>query len=244
MFRLDGDTRTASFAGTTVLLRDLKGMQYLARLLAEPGREFHVLDLVTAPPGAAVDPGQVSGDGLRVGTDDAGPLLDDQARQAYRRRLTEVDEDIAEAEEMGDQERRRWPGPTGTTWWPSWRERSASVAGAGSPPPPPSAPAAASPGPSATRWTGRGAPSGPGRLISSARSAPAPTAPTNPTRGHPSRGRSDTRETRSEAGRRHEMAGAQSERDLAPSTTRGAATTPRGVQMVPPRRSLQIEPVS
>lgn len=31
----------------TVLLRDLKGLRYVARLLAEPGREFHVLDLVS-----------------------------------------------------------------------------------------------------------------------------------------------------------------------------------------------------
>ena len=27
-------------------VRDLKGLHYLARLLADPGREFHVLDLV------------------------------------------------------------------------------------------------------------------------------------------------------------------------------------------------------
>jgi hypothetical protein len=30
------------------------------------------------------------------------PVLDDQARAAYRRRLSEVDEDIAEAEETHD----------------------------------------------------------------------------------------------------------------------------------------------
>ena len=29
-------------------LRDLKGLHYLARLLAHPGREFHVLDLVSS----------------------------------------------------------------------------------------------------------------------------------------------------------------------------------------------------
>ncbi|HEX6246223.1 MAG TPA: hypothetical protein VFZ64_00010 [Nocardioidaceae bacterium] len=105
VFRLDGDTRTVTFLGTTVLLRDLKGMQYLARLLAAPGREFHVLDLVSAVHGVAVGRGRAPEDGLRVGAGDAGPLLDDQARRAYRRRLTEVDEDIAEAEEMGDLER-------------------------------------------------------------------------------------------------------------------------------------------
>ena len=104
-FRLDGDTRTASFAGTTVLLRDLTGMKYLARLLAEPGREFHVLDLATTARGRTTGPAPSASDDLHIGTDDAGPLLDEQARQAYRRRLCEIDEDVAEAEEMGDQER-------------------------------------------------------------------------------------------------------------------------------------------
>ncbi len=32
-------------------MRDLKGLRHLARLLAEPGREFHVLDLVGAEEG-------------------------------------------------------------------------------------------------------------------------------------------------------------------------------------------------
>jgi tetratricopeptide (TPR) repeat protein len=105
VFRLDGDTRTVTFVGTTVLLRDLKGMQYLARLLAAPGRELHVLDLVNVVHGVAAGPGPAPDDELHVGADDAGPLLDDQARQAYRRRLAEVDEDIAEAEEMADPER-------------------------------------------------------------------------------------------------------------------------------------------
>ena len=39
------------FEGRTVRVRDLKGMRYLARLLAHPGREFHVLDLVAAENG-------------------------------------------------------------------------------------------------------------------------------------------------------------------------------------------------
>ena len=41
------------FDGHTVRLRDLKGMHYLARLLADPGREFHVLDLVSSETGSA-----------------------------------------------------------------------------------------------------------------------------------------------------------------------------------------------
>ena len=46
VFRRDGDYWSISFDDHTVALRDLKGLQYLARLLAQPGREFHVLDLV------------------------------------------------------------------------------------------------------------------------------------------------------------------------------------------------------
>lgn len=105
VFRVDGDTRTVTFADTTVLLRDLKGMQYLARLLTAPGREFHVLDLVSAVHGVAGAPAPAADDELHVATDGVGPLLDDQARLAYRRRLVEVEEDIAEAEQMGDDER-------------------------------------------------------------------------------------------------------------------------------------------
>ena len=95
VFRLVGDTRTVSFAGRTVLLRDLKGMRYLARLLAVPDRELHVLDLLAGGHGVAR---------LDVGGD-AGPALDEQARAAYRRRLAEIDEDLDEAAESGDGER-------------------------------------------------------------------------------------------------------------------------------------------
>jgi hypothetical protein len=103
-FRLDGDTRVISFAGGSAAVRDLKGFRYIARLLADPGREFHVLDLVaveqgTLPTGAtaAVDAGD------RLGPGTAGlPVLDDEARQAYRRRLAEVDEDIEDALRCND----------------------------------------------------------------------------------------------------------------------------------------------
>ena len=52
VFRCDGDTRTVRFDGTTVLLHDLLGFRYLERLLAEPNREFHVLDLVAVERGS------------------------------------------------------------------------------------------------------------------------------------------------------------------------------------------------
>lgn len=95
VFRLEGDTRRIVFADRSILLHDLKGMRYLARLLAAPDREFHVLDLAGGEFGMAP----------REGTGDVGPVLDAQARAAYQRRLAEIDEDIDEATALGDGER-------------------------------------------------------------------------------------------------------------------------------------------
>lgn len=101
-FTCAGDTRTICFGGRTVLVRDLKGLRYLARLLAEPGREFHALDLVavengTLPVSAAPRAEELDGEA------GAGlPVIDEQARDAYRRRLAEVEDDIEEAARTND----------------------------------------------------------------------------------------------------------------------------------------------
>ena len=101
-FRCDGDIRTVCFNGCTVLVRDLKGMRYLERLLGEPGREFHVLDLVAVGEGTL----PVGHQSDRTGLDgEAGvglPVIDEQARDAYQRRVAEVDEDIEEARRNND----------------------------------------------------------------------------------------------------------------------------------------------
>ncbi len=105
-FRREGDYWTVDFDEQTVRVRDLKGMRYLARLLAQPGREFHVLDLVAAETGAGVQVDRSEGIGLPPSArGDAGELLDAAAKDAYRRRLAEIDEDIAEAHAIGDAER-------------------------------------------------------------------------------------------------------------------------------------------
>ena len=96
----EGDSWALTFAGSTVRVRDLKGVRYLARLVAEPGREFHVLDLVTLERGGAVERGPSGGRAVLGG--DAGAMLDDRARTAYRRRLDEIDADIEEAGAAGD----------------------------------------------------------------------------------------------------------------------------------------------
>jgi tetratricopeptide (TPR) repeat protein len=90
LFRREGDYWSVVFEGRTVRVRDLKGMRYLAQLLAHPGREFHVLDLVAAE----------TGQQLALG--DAGEMLDERAKTAYRRRLVEIEEDIEQARALGD----------------------------------------------------------------------------------------------------------------------------------------------
>ena len=106
VFLREGDYWTVTFEGDTVRVRDLKGMRYLARLLADPGREFHVLDLAAAEGGRPI---QVSGDQTgrppRSALGDAGEILDAQAKEAYRRRLSEIDDDIDQARAAGDGER-------------------------------------------------------------------------------------------------------------------------------------------
>jgi tetratricopeptide (TPR) repeat protein len=109
VFRRDGDYWSIGYQGDTRHLRDLRGLHYLARLLAEPGREFHAADLVAWE----VDVGRarrgpkepaLTGADLRGGRD-AGEVLDAPAKAAYRRRLAEIEQDIHEAEQLGDQER-------------------------------------------------------------------------------------------------------------------------------------------
>jgi len=106
VFRREGDYWTVIFEAQTVRVRDLKGMRYLARLLADPGREFHVLDLVAAETGsgAPVDSSPV-GRLPRSALGDAGAVLDARAKDAYRRRLAEIEDDSAQALAIGDDER-------------------------------------------------------------------------------------------------------------------------------------------
>src|SRR5215212_5695043 len=106
VFRREGDYWSVIFEGRTVRVRDLKGMRYLARLLADPGREYHVLDLVAAETGSGAQAAGSHAAGLpRSALGDAGESLDAQAKDAYRRRLAEIDDDLEQAHTIGDAER-------------------------------------------------------------------------------------------------------------------------------------------
>jgi hypothetical protein len=112
--RREGDTWLITYAGTAVRIRDAKGVRDLAILLARPGVEFHAADLVAAAERRIDVETTVAGmggraaaqAGLRVYPGQAAAVaLDPQARREYHRRITELHEEIAEAEQFMDSER-------------------------------------------------------------------------------------------------------------------------------------------
>jgi len=85
------------------------GLHYLAALLAEPGREYHALDLVAAVEAparshvAASEPAAA----LRADLGDAGMILDAEAKAQYRRRLDDLRAELEEAERFNTPDARR-----------------------------------------------------------------------------------------------------------------------------------------
>ena len=104
VFRREGEYWTVEFDRDTFRVRDSRGMRHLARLLAAPGRELHALELASTDD---VSTGRQRPGELEVvdGLGDAGAILDPEAKAAYRARLTEIREELAEAERWNDPER-------------------------------------------------------------------------------------------------------------------------------------------
>ncbi len=119
IFGKEGEFWTVGYGGKAFRLKDSKGLGYLAHLLRHPAAEFHVLDLVGGIAGQREeDETSQSVHGLPRGEEDlekagihitslgdAGEMLDEQAKVAYRRRLSELREELEEAKEVGNVER-------------------------------------------------------------------------------------------------------------------------------------------
>lgn len=87
-----GELWLVEHAGRRCHVRNSRGMEILAALVGQPHTDVHVLELARA--------GTDASDG-----GDAGELLDEPARQAYRARLLELEEELAEAEGHADRAR-------------------------------------------------------------------------------------------------------------------------------------------
>ncbi len=98
-FQREGDYWTVSYLGSTVRLRDAKGLLYLACLLRQPGRDFHVAEVAML--GAGDQAGGVLDPPVGI-EGDLGPILDVQATASYRQRLRELQGELDAAEVAGD----------------------------------------------------------------------------------------------------------------------------------------------
>jgi hypothetical protein len=87
-----GDMWEAAFRGRTAYLRDAKGLHDLAALLARPGTDLPALELAGA---------------LVADTTGQDGMVDRAALSAYRRRLAELDRELAVADDTSDLARHR-----------------------------------------------------------------------------------------------------------------------------------------
>jgi hypothetical protein len=106
VFRQEGEFWTIGFGERVVRLKDAKGLRDLARLLAQPGRETHVLDLARDPESqrCPAESASAPAQDLRR-TADSWEIIDAEARQAYKARLAELEAELEEADAAGDVER-------------------------------------------------------------------------------------------------------------------------------------------
>ena len=112
VFQIEGDYWTIAYEGKAWRLKDAKGLHYIAYLLGHPGEEIRALDLAALSGGAveeAVDT-ESAEDLARTAVvagdlGHAGEMLDAQAKADYQRRLTELEDELEEARELGNLER-------------------------------------------------------------------------------------------------------------------------------------------
>jgi len=110
VFVKEGDYWTIVFSGKVLHLKHSKGLAYIAHLLRCPGRDFYVLDLVASVDGASVETlvphtALAHAEGLRTrrtGEDDSTPVLDREAKFAYRRRIGELRNELEQAKSFND----------------------------------------------------------------------------------------------------------------------------------------------
>ena len=88
IFRREGEYWTVAFNGAVARLKHSKGLRDIALLLASSGREVAALDLVARDVGAPAP---------RMA--DAGEIIDERARAAYKRRIAELQSEIDDDED-------------------------------------------------------------------------------------------------------------------------------------------------
>jgi hypothetical protein len=109
VFCKHGEYWTTKYEGEEAWFKATRGLECLACLLGNPGREFHVTELIGAVTSVTELPlRRVHQDGDQITTvhlEDAGPILDGRAKAEYKLRLAELRTELEEAERFNDLER-------------------------------------------------------------------------------------------------------------------------------------------
>ena len=122
ILRREDEVWTVEWGGKASRLRDSKGLGYIAHLLRYPRQEFHVLDMAAPDSYAGEQFGEFTGGGdedriplARTrefdegyqpnAFGDAGDMLDARAKASYKKRLTELQEEITEARQLNQEKR-------------------------------------------------------------------------------------------------------------------------------------------
>ena len=92
LFLRQGDYWMIRYHGQTAILKATRGLECLSYLLRHPARDVHVSELHASPIDFPV-PGFFQ---------DAGPILDSQAKGEYKRRIDELRNDLEEARRFND----------------------------------------------------------------------------------------------------------------------------------------------
>ncbi len=87
-FKQEGDLWQVCYAGSSVTLRDAKGLNNIATLLSQPDQEIHCADLM----------------GTALIHESGTEVIDSQARKNYEQKIIDLREELAEAEDMNNLE--------------------------------------------------------------------------------------------------------------------------------------------
>ena len=107
LFLRQNDYWTIRYHGDAALLKSTRGLHYLAVLLRDPGREFHVRELLARPIDVSTPAAVVAANGRVTGGLYGGvPVLDAHAKAEYKCRVNDLRLDLNQAERFNDPQRK------------------------------------------------------------------------------------------------------------------------------------------
>jgi hypothetical protein len=99
VFRREGDFWNLAYGGHLARVRHLKGLALISYLLAQPNEPIHCIELAKADDARRACPDDAAQSGQMV---EFGPMLDREAKEAYRSRARGLREELVEAQRFND----------------------------------------------------------------------------------------------------------------------------------------------